>query len=391
MDIALTILLIIGIAFIGIAIFAKIRPDIIWKDRVSETILPPERQKFGFILLLLLGIMMLVSAGAISIPQWQSHIDAILISIVMVTISVVLFMMWKYILSQDKRWSRIALAAVLLLSVGLFVFAGYYWYTSVLKQAVMNGTLKQSIMFEKIVFFVVSLLIVSGFVWLAIRVKRHPERDKFMQKVMKEQKGVDYEKGMQKCLIFFYLSFGVSLVLFNWLGNLVDPPMILTINVALFLALFIVGWRYTGDFSKWVFLILAVLLSLGIGYHIWASQSSKVEVLPDMLSIGGNYSQTIPYEGIDSVFVVNELPKTKYCKDGHNLFRGKRGEYRLENGSVAKFYVLGNEGPYLMMYTYPGLVFVNRKTPAETEQLIEELRDRIGDKMIGSVGLALPK
>ena len=231
MDIALTILLIIGIAFIGIAIFAKIRPDIIWKDRVSETILPPERQKFGFILLLLLGIMMLVSAGAISIPQWQSHIDAILISIVMVTISVVLFMMWKYILSQDKRWSRIALAAVLLLSVGLFVFAGYYWYTSVLKQAVMNGTLKQSIMFEKILFFVVPLLIVSGFVWLAIRVKRHPERDKFMQKVMKEQKGVDYEKGMQKCLIFFYLSFGVSLVLFNWLGNLVSDGVILAISL----------------------------------------------------------------------------------------------------------------------------------------------------------------
>ena len=246
-------------------------------------------------------------------------------------------------------------------------------------------------MFEKIVFFVVSLLIVSGFVWLAIRVKRHPERDKFMQRVMKEQKGADYEKGKQKCLIFLYLSFGVSLVLFKWLEVFVDPPMILTINVALFLALFIVGWRYTGDFSKWVFVILAVLLFLGFGYHIWASQSSKVEVLPDMLSIEGTYSQTVPYQSIDSVFIVNELPETSYCIHGHNLFRGKRGEYRLENGSVATFYVLRQEGPYLMMYTYPGLVFVNQKTPAETEQLIEELRDRIGDKMIGSVGLALPK
>ena len=381
MDIALTILLIIGIAFIGIAIFAKIRPDIIWKDRVSETILPPERQKFGFILLLLLGIMMLVSAGAISIPQWQSHIDAILISIVMVTISVVLFMMWKYILSQDKRWSRIALAAVLLLSVGLFVFAGYYWYTSVLKQAVMNGTLKQSIMFEKIVFFVVSLLIVSGFVWLAIRVKRHPERDKFMQKVMKEQKGAEYEKGMQKYYIYNYLSLGVSLVLFKWLENLFEFPLIMTLMVALYLAGLIIMWRYTGVFFKWWIIALTALLSLGIGYDIWISQSSKVEVLPDMLSIEGNYSQTIPYQDIDSVFVVNELPETEYCKDGHNLLCGKRGKYRLENGSVAKFYVLRKKGPYLMMYTDSGLILVNRKTPAKTEQLIEELKDKIGDKM----------
>ena len=385
MDIVLPILLITGIAFIGIAIFAKIRPDIMWKDRMSETILPPERQKFGFILLLLLGIMILVSAGAISIPQWQSHIDAILISVVMVTISVVLFMMWKYILSQDKRWSRIVLAAVLILSVGLLVFAIYYWYTPVLKQAVMNGTLKQSIMIEKILSFVISLLIVSGFVWAAIRVKRHPEKDRFMQRVMKEQKGADYEKGMQKCLIFNYLSFGVSLVLFKWLEDLVDVDTILTIATAVFLVGLIVKWRYTGEFSKWVFVILSALLILGIGYHIWVSQSSKVKVLPEMLSMVGSYNQKIPYQDIDSVFVVNELPETKRRYQGNNLFPYKRGVYRLKNGSNATFYVLGKEGPYLMMYTMytsPGLILVNRKTAAETEQLIEELRLKIGEKFV---------
>ena len=370
MDIALTILLIIGIAFIGIAIFAKIRPDVMWKDRMSETILPPERQKFGFILLLLLGIMILVSAGAISIPQWQSHIDAILISIVMVTISVVLFMMWKYVLSQNKRWSRIALVAVLLLSVGLLVFAGYCWYTI---PAISVKT-------EKIMYIVVSLLVFSGFVWLAIRVKRHPERDKFMQRVMKEQKGAEYEKGMQKYYMYNYLSFGASLVLYYWLENLVEFPLLMTLMVALYLAGLIIMWRYTGVFFKWWIIALTALLSLGIGYDIWISQSSKVEVLPDMLSIGGSYNQKIPYESIDSVFVVNELPETKHRYQGNNLFLYKRGVYRLKNGPIATFYVLGKEGPYLMMYTmytYPGLIIVNRKTAEETEQLIEELKDKI--------------
>ena len=232
---------------------------------------------------------------------------------------------------------------------------------------------------------VISLLVVSGFVWLAIRVKRHPERDKFMQRVMKEQKGAEYEKGMQKCLIFIYLSFGISLVLFKWLENLVDLPLIMTLIVALFLVGFIVKWRYTGEFYKWVFIILVALLSLGIGYHIWASQSSKVEVLLDKLSIKGSYNQTIPYQSVDSVFVVNELPETKYCYQGNNLFPSKRGVYRLENGPIATFYVLGKEGPYLMiytMYTDPGLIIVNRKTPAETEQLIEELKDKIGEKLV---------
>ena len=65
-----------------------------------------------------------------------SAIDAIIISIVMVMTVVMLFMMWKYILRQDERWSRIALVAVLLLSVGLLVFAGYYWYIVVQVQIV---------------------------------------------------------------------------------------------------------------------------------------------------------------------------------------------------------------------------------------------------------------
>ena len=239
-------------------------------------------------------------------------------------------------------------------------------------------------MIGTILFFVILLLVASIYFWRAIQVKRHPERDPAMQRVMKEQKGAEYEKGMQKYLIFSYLYFGVFWVLFQWLENLVGFISMLTLIVALGLAGLMVKWRYTGVFHKWGFIALVALLSLGIGYHIWASQSSKVEVLPEMLSIGGNYSQTIPYEGIDSVFVVNELPKTKYCKDGHNLLRGKRGEYRLENGSVATFYVLREEGPYLMMYTYPGLVFVNRKTAAETEQLIEELKEKIGNKIVKS-------
>ena len=227
---------------------------------------------------------------------------------------------------------------------------------------------------------VVSLLVFSGFVWLAIRVKRHPEKDKFMQREMKKQKGAEYEKGMQKCLIFIYLAIGISLVLFKWLENLVEFPLIMTLAAALFLVGLIVKWRYTGEFYKWVFIIFVALLSLGIGYHIWVFQCSKVKVLSDKFSIKGSYIQKIPYQDIDSVFVVNELPETKYCSQGNILFPVKRGVYRLENGPIATFYVLGKEGPYLMMYTtytYPNLIIVNRKTPAETELLIEELNDKI--------------
>jgi len=144
MDSGIIIIFIIGIACIGCAIFGKIRPDIMFKnrdislfrfrflrlpnDKLEGDTVSPERQKFGFVVFLLMGIMWILIASAMFIPQWQVHIDAIIISIVMVMTVVMLFMMWKYILRQDERWSRIALVAVLLLSVSLLVFAGYYWY-----------------------------------------------------------------------------------------------------------------------------------------------------------------------------------------------------------------------------------------------------------------------
>ena len=143
MDSDIIIIFIIGIAFIGCAIFGKIRPDIMYKNRNTSLFrfrflnigndnegdtVSPERQKFGFAVFLLMGIMWILMASAMFVPQWQGHIDAIVISIAMVVTVVMLFMMWKYILRQDERWSRIALVAVLLLSVSLLVFAGYYWY-----------------------------------------------------------------------------------------------------------------------------------------------------------------------------------------------------------------------------------------------------------------------
>ena len=89
---------------------------------------------------------------------------------------------------------------------------------------------------------------------------------------------------------------------------------------------------------------------------------------------------TVHYESIDSVKVVSELPKTKYCKAGYGFGSGKKGEFRLKDGSDATFYLLGKEAPYLKLYTRNGLILVNRKTAEETEKLIMELEPLIGEK-----------
>ena len=128
--------------------------------------------------------------------------------------------------------------------------------------------------------------------------------------------------------------------------------------------------------------MLALAVVLVIVYHIWLVKDSKVEVLPETFAVEGDYGLELPYQAIDSVFVMETMPEVKYTKDGYSVFGNKKGEFRLKDGSDAKFYLLGKQPPYLKMYTHGGLVFVNRKTTAETEQLIEELKPKIGEKFI---------
>ena len=125
--------MIAGFASIVVAILGKIRPDIVYKGMSNKIggreLTMPEKQRWGFVVFLLLGIMLLMMAVALSISQWQAYQKEILISIIMVMTVVIMLLFWKMVLSQRYRNS---LAIVLLLSVSLLAVAGYFWYVAFL-------------------------------------------------------------------------------------------------------------------------------------------------------------------------------------------------------------------------------------------------------------------
>lgn len=164
------------------------------------------------------------------------------------------------------------------------------------------------------------------------------------------------------------LAFGINVAHFMLFAAIVSGVMFLYAKQ-----------RVTGRIEVWKWVLFAVVVfGVVIAWAMSMSyKASKVEVLPEMLCIEGDYGRTVYYESIDSVKVVTELPKTKYCKAGYSFGGGKKGEFRLKDGSDATFYLLGKEAPYLMLYTRNGLILVNRKTAEETELLIEELNDKI--------------
>ena len=127
------VLIIAGIASIAMAIFGKFRPDIVYKGMAykigNRELTIPEKQRWGFVVFLLFGIMLLLLAVVLSIPQWQVYQKEILFSIIMVMTVVMLLLFWKMVLSQNERY-RISLVIVLLLSVSLLAVAAYFWYVA---------------------------------------------------------------------------------------------------------------------------------------------------------------------------------------------------------------------------------------------------------------------
>ena len=122
-----------------------------------------------------------------------------------------------------------------------------------------------------ILLFAFLLLMFSISVWLALRVKRHPEKDRGMRRVMKEQRGAEYEAEMQKFFMANYLSTGIAWVLAALLQivfHMESFPAMLIPACALCLVLVIAKWRFTGEFSKAGFVTFAIGLVFTIVYFI---------------------------------------------------------------------------------------------------------------------------
>lgn len=133
MDTVSIALIIAGIASIAMAILGKFRPDIVYKGMSykigGKELSIPEKQRWGFVVFLLFGIMMLLLSVALSIPQWQTYQKEILFSIIIVMTVVMMLLFWKMVLSQ-REWYKVSLVIVLLLSVSLLAVAAYFWYVT---------------------------------------------------------------------------------------------------------------------------------------------------------------------------------------------------------------------------------------------------------------------
>lgn len=128
MDSVSILLIIAGVVSIAMAIFGKIRPDIVYKNQQSGNISPENRQRLGFILMLLMGIMLLMIAVAMGVPQWEEVESAVVVTIALAMTVVMLFPFWKYVLSQIEGFRITSLVLTIIASLALIALCVYYWH-----------------------------------------------------------------------------------------------------------------------------------------------------------------------------------------------------------------------------------------------------------------------
>ena len=231
-------------------------------------------------------------------------------------------------------------------------------------------------------------------IYQAFQVRRNPMKIRYFRKLKALQPDAELDPRMQQFYFVNYLITGILWMLTGFIGwyfGMRLTYVMLVLAIIGGVAVYVAKWRIMGEVPKWPLVVLALAVVLMVVYPFWEYNSSEVLALDETFSIQGDYGTGMYYQSIDSVLVVNSLPNIMYCKDGYSILGSKKGYFRLKDGTDARFYILGKKAPYLEMYTCFGRIYVNRKTATETEQLIEELRDKIGDKMKGSVGLALPQ
>lgn len=108
---------------------------------------------------------------------------------------------------------------------------------------------------------------VSLSVWLAVRVKRHPEKDERMRKEMAKQRGAEYEAGMQKFLMVNYLTIGLvfaTKVLLEIIFGMdeVEAISMWIIGCVLPLVYVITKWCFIGELSKFEKVFFSVWLAV---------------------------------------------------------------------------------------------------------------------------------
>ena len=136
------------------------------------------------------------------------------------------------------------------------------------------------------------------------------------------------------------------------------------------------------DNKRTTWILYSVFAAIVVVVLIVDHKQTEIEVTANCIEVAGEYDYVVPRQCIETIEIVEALPRVKNSEGGYWKFGQVYGEYRLKDGSECTFLLLDKTAPFLKMNTCNGIIYLNGKTPDATLQLADEMRKQYGDKFL---------
>ncbi len=128
-------------------------------------------------------------------------------------------------------------------------------------------------------------------------------------------------------------------------------------------------------FSKKNTYIVLFLIGALCVFLYYATRESDIEITKERIEVSGLYHFSIKMKDIDSIKVVDELPKFVLRTNGFDVGVVKKGFFKTEKGEIYKLSLHTNKKPYIKIYhSTDQILFLNYSDSVRTLQLFDNIK-----------------
>lgn len=124
-------------------------------------------------------------------------------------------------------------------------------------------------------------------------------------------------------------------------------------------------------------LTITIVTLIGVSILLYFSlQPTNITLTDNTLKINGMYGETVAFESIEQVTLLNQLPEISMRTNGSAIGSRLKGHFKFKDGKKAKLFVDSSMPPFISFVSNDLRIIFNLDTKEETENLFEQLQSK---------------
>lgn len=122
-------------------------------------------------------------------------------------------------------------------------------------------------------------------------------------------------------------------------------------------------------------IVVTVATLIFVGVVLYASMRPTIYTIENQsLTISGSYGDTIPFDDILNVALLEEMPVIGVRSNGSAIGSKLKGNFKLESGEKVKLFIDKAIPPFIMLETDEETYYFNETDATKTKELFEQLQ-----------------